>query len=330
MANLITVFGRLGVPLFVMLTGFLMLGRDYENEGYLKKYLKRNFWPLVVAFECWNWLWYLLAKSPWLRYGSFIPRLDTTIKASFFASPTNSALWYLQMIIPIYLGLPILATLIKKVKVPEYVNLLLGLVLLSGTVIPTVNYLLAALKLPEIVVPMIGMNLFSPKLWGNSVWTLYLLCGYGVKKGFFKKLPFWTLLLGMLSAFLAAWGLLNQGKDFVSYDSALIVLAAVSLFELVYRLEAKLAKAPKLLNRLANCLSRYSFAAYMQHLTVAGITSGFFYKILRINLLNSGLGLAKQFLCYLVFVILNFAGTFLITFILKKIPPVKKWLYLMK
>ena len=34
-----------------MLTGYLMVARDYENENYLEKYLKKNLFPLFITFE---------------------------------------------------------------------------------------------------------------------------------------------------------------------------------------------------------------------------------------------------------------------------------------
>ena len=36
------VIGTVGVPLFVILTGYLMFDRDYENNNYLKKFLFGN------------------------------------------------------------------------------------------------------------------------------------------------------------------------------------------------------------------------------------------------------------------------------------------------
>lgn len=41
--NVCQAFGTLGVPLFVILTGYLMADRDYQGE-YLTKYVKCNLY----------------------------------------------------------------------------------------------------------------------------------------------------------------------------------------------------------------------------------------------------------------------------------------------
>lgn len=46
---LLEAFGILGVPLFVLLSGYLMFDRPYEDAGYLDRYLKNNPLPLVVS-----------------------------------------------------------------------------------------------------------------------------------------------------------------------------------------------------------------------------------------------------------------------------------------
>lgn len=58
------VIGTIGVPLFVILTGYLMLPRNFDKDDYLSRYLHRNFLPLLISFECWNLLWFLFDKIP--------------------------------------------------------------------------------------------------------------------------------------------------------------------------------------------------------------------------------------------------------------------------
>lgn len=41
------VIGTIGVPLFVILTGYLMLPRNFDKDDYLSRYLHRNFWRIV-------------------------------------------------------------------------------------------------------------------------------------------------------------------------------------------------------------------------------------------------------------------------------------------
>ena len=87
------VAGTIGVPLFVMLTGYLMFGRNHNDNSYLQKYLSRNLLPLVIAYEVWNIVWNLLrythaAENP--------QKWSAIIKAGLFMGDTMSALWYLH------------------------------------------------------------------------------------------------------------------------------------------------------------------------------------------------------------------------------------------
>ena len=53
------VFSRLGVPLFLMITGALLLGRDYTGEGKLERFYKNNWLPILRTTVIWFGIMYL-------------------------------------------------------------------------------------------------------------------------------------------------------------------------------------------------------------------------------------------------------------------------------
>ncbi|MBT1175733.1 acyltransferase [Bifidobacterium sp. LC6] len=53
LASAIVGLSTLGVPLFIMITGYLLLHREYTKE-YMHRFLRRNVLPLLIAFEIWN------------------------------------------------------------------------------------------------------------------------------------------------------------------------------------------------------------------------------------------------------------------------------------
>ena len=77
--------GTIGVPLFVILTGDLMLPRNFNKDDYLSRYLHRNFLPLLISFECWNLLRFLFDKIPFLTLykNPMGIKWSTTVKADF-------------------------------------------------------------------------------------------------------------------------------------------------------------------------------------------------------------------------------------------------------
>lgn len=43
---------KVGVPLFLIISGYLMLDRDYTGPK-LRRFLMHNYLPMFVSFECW-------------------------------------------------------------------------------------------------------------------------------------------------------------------------------------------------------------------------------------------------------------------------------------
>ena len=60
--------GRLGVPLFLFLTGYLMIPRNYEGAA-LSKFYKSHFLPMLLCWECWIVIYRLInagiGRIPW-------------------------------------------------------------------------------------------------------------------------------------------------------------------------------------------------------------------------------------------------------------------------
>lgn len=137
---ILKVIGTIGVPLFVILTGYLMLDQNYEDNGYLQKYLKRNLFPLFITYEFWNIAWNILRYT---RVVENPQEWKAIAKAAFFMGDTMSALWYLPMTIAIYLGMPILSIAVHKITSSIYKRILFVALLFSGTIIPSIAPLLS-------------------------------------------------------------------------------------------------------------------------------------------------------------------------------------------
>ena len=44
---------RLGVPIFLFISGYLLINRDYENDDNVKNFYKKNLLPLIITTEIW-------------------------------------------------------------------------------------------------------------------------------------------------------------------------------------------------------------------------------------------------------------------------------------
>lgn len=267
--------GELGVPLFVVLSGYLMLGRNYDGE-YLKRFLWRNLFPLFIAYEVWIFLWWLV--------GTLFPVIGERasagmdfaqmLSAAFFMGDTGNALWFLPMMLGLYLGLPIVSHIIQffsKDGMRSYGKLLLACVIFFGTIVPTVNSL-STLFSDMRFHSAINMNIFGASVWGASAWILYLLIGFWIRKGGLSKIPSWGLFLAFCigifadsttKMFLVEHGM-NAGVD---YSYLFLFVSVVALFELLNR-SSSFWNGHGAASRFFTPLARASFGMYMVHVWI--------------------------------------------------------------
>lgn len=242
--SILKVIGTVGVPLFVMLTGYLMFNRNYEDPSYLRKFLFKNLIPLLVSFEIWNITWNLLRYT----YVFDKPQKWSAIfKAAFFMGDTHSALWYLPMTIALYLGLPLLSTALKKISLSLYKKILLIMLIFSGTVIPSIATITSIISHDTSIHTVLKMNIFGASVWGESVWMIYLLSGFAISKNVFKtiKTPH-LIFFGLLCPLIVMCAIELTNKYSVqNYNFILVVILSVMSFELLTRSERFLSIMPR-------------------------------------------------------------------------------------
>lgn len=277
---------NVGVPLFVMLTGYLMLDRDYSG-AYLRKYIFKNLLPMFLATELWNVIWYLA--------GLVVPMEDAAslghmIKVAFWAGPTDSALWYMQMIFGLYLGIPILARVMRWLRDRSpYQTVLLVALIYFGTAVPTLSLILSAMDSPVSLVGALDVSIFGSNVWGGSVWLIYLIAGYLIKQINPKDIGGGRLCAALVCPLCinaAIYVFANRyhqvGLD-MSYGSIFTVVASVALFLLIRRAAANRMSTGAALTTAVSSLSRYSFAIYMIHLWVYSLLTPLVYGAVGMN-----------------------------------------------
>lgn len=116
---------RWAPPIFVMISGALFLGREIDIKKLYSKYILRVF----IAFLVWNFIYYLMAStSPWQQ----ILFLFGENKAEAWASllRTHYHMWFIQMIIGVYMCIPILKKIADNEKIGKYF-ILIGIIFTS-------------------------------------------------------------------------------------------------------------------------------------------------------------------------------------------------------
>lgn len=149
------------VPLFLMASGAVLLGR----EEHISAALKRAARILAVLYISSAFYFYLTAPLPKLSLVNLKSFLITTLH-----TPATNALWYLYLYLGLLLMLPLLNRLVKVLTPRDYVYIAVLGIGIRGTV-PIVKHYFP--------------NLFLSSYFLTPLFTAYLaffLCGYWLHK----------------------------------------------------------------------------------------------------------------------------------------------------
>ena len=110
-------FGRLGVPIFLFLTGALVLNKKFENGNDCVRFYKKSFLPLLITMELWIVIWNLFLLGYRSMGGETAAvTFENVLKCVMFQKRVDTIMpaWYIPTIIGIYLFLPPVAIAVSK------------------------------------------------------------------------------------------------------------------------------------------------------------------------------------------------------------------------
>ena len=172
--DIINSAGRMGVPIFFMISGFLLLSdeRTLDIKNFYKKRMKRIFIP----FLCWDIIYFItnaIFHHQPLEIGKFFSEL--------LVQGSKYHLWFLYQIMGIYLLLPFLKRLLDRCKPREQV-LFFAIVLFQPTILLFINTIQPAVRIAPfgpLVEGYVGFFLFGYLLGTYQVtprWRRVIYC----------------------------------------------------------------------------------------------------------------------------------------------------------
>lgn len=257
---------RFAVPVFVMITGALMLHREYELGDFLKRRLSR----IVAPFLFWS-----LVYIAYMYYNEDIDYPDNwwlcfKQVCHFLRDGASYHLWYVYMLIGLYLIMPIISKFIRNATEKEVRYFLI------------VWFLVMMIEQPYFskYKPSLDLRYFEGYIG-------YLVLGHYLAFADFKikNLKAWMYLLfiGSLAAIIAGTYLLYHhynGISTIMYEpiSPSIMLISSSIF-MIGKLSAP--KLPQWLIKLRDFTGTYSFGIYLGHALILQLLDqqGLNYKL---------------------------------------------------
>lgn len=265
--------GRLSVPLFLFLTGYLMLDRNYKAAEILPFY-KKKVVRLLTTTELWIVIYYMFYIA--MGWSDF--SLIALIKQMIFLNSSILAphMWYMPMIIGIYLFIPFISKALQIIT-SKVAVIILAIASFYLFIIPTINSLLAAN----------GIDTLSSQLdisYVGGIYGVYMLVGYLCKKYWNtikRKLSNAKLLVTFFISFVCivvvhyVAVVVLKYRYSTWYDSFWVLVASASLFMLLLRLLGGIKGSS-----MVEYVSKSVFGIYLIHYLFIYIINVYINKML--------------------------------------------------
>lgn len=284
-ANFYDSISRYAVPVFFMISGALLLGREFE----IKDFLKNRLGKIIPPFLFWS-LFYSLTNRYVFTHETF--NMSKVVKDVFYGSEYH--LWFVYTLIGVYLIAPIFQKWIHFSKQNDIKYFLIIWILTLFLTIPGV----------AIYFPKINFAYFSGFLG-------YFILGFYLKK--YVKWPNWIsyllILFGVAITFFGTYYFSTKNNKlydyFYEYLSLNALLVSIGVFMLFIKIENITTKMKPVISKLNEC----SFGIYLIHpfvINIFALLGAFTYSINPITDI-----LILSLACFLL--------SFIVVFIIKKI-----------
>jgi len=258
-------FTRVGVPLFFMLTGVLMLAIKTTKENYVE-FFKKRIVKLIVVYIFFSLIYYIY---------NVIKGYTNFSVLNFLSQLTSGQikyhLWFMPVIIMIYIFIPFLKKFVLHLKKYEIKNLIL-IIFITGNIfigINSISTLMGYSLLQNFIVP----NLL---IYINYLFMGYYIYKYNLKID--KKLIILSILSIILMPILTTLISRTEINDlFLNAISPLTIFPSILVFELFKNYYHKI-KLPKFIDNFIAKNSKNILYVYLWHVLILTIPENYFEK----------------------------------------------------
>lgn len=297
--------GRLGVPIFLMITGILLLDREWNREKCII-FWKKNWFRLFICTEIW---WIIYDVFIYFEGEKNISLFDVIQHILFVKNVDFPHVWYMNMILGMYILIPFVSMVLNKVDL-KLLLFPIGFYLFFFTLIPIMNTMVLALK---------GAYLTTKVSSGFSggEFGLYIIWGFIIAKLDLNKinnlrLAVISIVSYLLVVVLQIWCLSHGLSYKIWYNNGLLFAIAIPFVIILSRIE----DYPKYLKFFCQSVAKHSFGIYLLHELVLQVVKKF---------------ITIEMFSYSVCCVIRFFVVFLLSWlgvtIISKIPKVGKFVF---
>ncbi|SFD16179.1 acyltransferase [Algibacter pectinivorans] len=242
---------RFCVPLFFMLSGALLLSKDYNLNSFLKK----RFWRIIPPFIFWS-LVYIIYDHVLNGKKSYTLIDFTKLVIRKIFNGSQHHLWFVYTLLGLYLFIPILR---KWVKNSSNNEILYFLIIWLVTIIYSLqNY--------KLYLPKIPLTNFAGYI--GYIVLGYYLSNFKIKN---KYIPISMFLIGLIITIVGTYGITVSKNEFSEYFykylAPNVILSSAGMFLMLKNTSIKNKKTKQII-----CFfSDQSFGIYLLHLLILTI-----------------------------------------------------------
>lgn len=293
-------FFRIGVDLFLMLSGALLLGRDWDVAGFFKKRIPR----IAIPFLFWSSVFtvmlitssYFISSINFVNDFGFSSLLKLFIDTLLFRAPGSVVYWFFWMMLYVYLIMPVLNNWINNTQLINVEYLLIIWAIFISVIYPLNNQYL---------------NLLSDFISPLALVVLGYYLRYSERK-IFNSLSFSVILIIIPSIAMLLYSYCVVGNSilFVFHRySLLVVILAIGIFCL-FKTSNTINEASGNVANIISSIAVCSYGMYLIHSQMIMVTRRMFH-------------LSSNFIFdYILLFLVGFILSWLLIFILAKIPVV--------
>lgn len=298
--NIVNTLFRISVPLFIMLSGYLLLNTDKEMS--FRNFYKKRFSRITIPFVFWVTFYFA-----WQYFFLGIPTTPITILTKLLFVNLEH-LYFLFIIVELYFVTPLLYTFIKNTKETSHFIFFLSSVLFT-IMLYIINDVFPdhSVKTQENL-----LSIFIP-------FISYYFAGYYLKKfKFFAKNTYYSFLfyIGcvLFTAFMSE-GLVNSYLR--SYGSFNIMLMSFLIFMIIINIdEKKKILQNKFIIKSVKNIASTVFGIYLVHTMIIDLSDRYLH-------LSTQDFLSPIWYIVLLKVIFVFVISCVVVFAVRKIPYVR-------
>jgi surface polysaccharide O-acyltransferase-like enzyme len=269
--NFYQAIGSLSVPLFVMLTGLLLLQPEKIDEP-LKTFFKKRWNRIAIPVVFWGaicFVWDFTVKQQ--------PATSNYIVQSILKGGPQYQFWYIYMLIGLYLVTPILRPLIPHIT--KTLLIYLSIIWFAGMTL--INTL-----------PLFGYYV-SSDLFMITEWVGYFILGVFLVKAQIKRVYLLLFVaLGIIVIMIGSYYMALVGNHqlywFQQYYSPTVIFTSIMLFILLNKISMQRIEANSKINWLFNKISENTLPIFLSHVIVMdSLEAGYLGFRISGNVLNS-------------------------------------------